>query len=41
MLFYYVSVKVFDFWGFDLKFDIFQACMYSDFYEDYAMMNSD
>ena len=41
MLFYYVSVKVFDFYDFDLKFDISLACMYSDFYKIYVTVNSD
>ena len=41
MLLYYASVREFDFCDFALKFDISQACMYSDFYEIYAMMNSD
>ena len=41
MLFYYVSIKVFNFCDFDLKFDISQACMYSNFYKIYAMLNSD
>ena len=41
MLLYYVSIRVFNFCDFDLKFDISWACMYSDFYKIYAMINSD
>ena len=41
MLFHYVSVKAFDFCGFDLRFDISQACMYSNFQKIYATINSD
>ena len=40
MLLYYASVRVFGFYSFTLKFDISRVCMYSDFYEIYAMTNS-
>ena len=41
MLLYYASIRVFGFCDFTLKFDIFQACMYSDFYKIYATINHD
>ena len=40
MFIYYTLLKVLDFCDFDLKFDIFQACMYFDFYKLYVMVDS-
>ena len=41
MLLYYALLEVLDFCSFDLKFDIFRACMYSNFYKLYATVDSD